>query len=72
MDDLRRPMQTTREKAPCFGCTERFLACSDRCPKDARGERGYKAWKADLNSLNAARRERSLKMCNRMHGRIKK
>lgn len=34
---------------PCKGCTERFTACSDRCPKDARGEYGYKAWKADLD-----------------------
>lgn len=34
-----------REDSPCKGCTERFLACSDRCPKDARGEYGHKAWK---------------------------
>ena len=34
------------EPCPCNGCTERFIACSDRCPKDARGEFGYKAWKA--------------------------
>ena len=34
------------EPCPCNGCTERFLACSDRCPKDARSEFGYKAWKA--------------------------
>ena len=33
------------EKCPCGGCTERFTACSDRCPKDARGEYGYKAWR---------------------------
>lgn len=35
---------------PCDGCTERFIACSDRCPKDQRGEYGYKAWKADLQA----------------------
>lgn len=29
---------------PCNGCTERFTACSDHCPKDERGEFGYKAW----------------------------
>lgn len=34
--------------SPCKGCTERFIACSDRCPKDERGEYGYKAWKADV------------------------
>ena len=32
------------DKCPCYGCTERFTACSDRCPKDARGELGYKTW----------------------------
>lgn len=31
--------------SPCYNCPERFLACSDRCPKDARGEFGHKAWK---------------------------
>lgn len=29
---------------PCHNCPERFTACSDRCPKDARGEFGHKAW----------------------------
>lgn len=33
-----------KENSPCYGCTERFLACSDRCPKDERGEYGHKAW----------------------------
>ena len=33
------------EISPCKGCTERFTACSDHCPKDERGEFGYKAWK---------------------------
>lgn len=33
------------EPNPCQGCTERFIACSDKCPKDARGEFGHKAWK---------------------------
>lgn len=28
-----------------MNCTERFIACSDKCPKDARGEYGHKAWK---------------------------
>lgn len=34
-----------REDSPCKDCPERFLACSDHCPKDERGEYGYKAWK---------------------------
>ena len=33
-----------KEQSPCYGCTERFTACSGRCPKDARGEYGYNAW----------------------------
>lgn len=33
------------EPCPCNGCAERFTACSDRCPKDLRGEYGHKAWK---------------------------
>lgn len=45
------------KNSPCNGCTERFLACSDRCPKDARGEYGYKAWKADLRKVQAAEKE---------------
>ena len=42
---------------PCKHCTERFIACSDNCPKDARGEYGYKAWKADYRKLKAAEKE---------------
>lgn len=34
--------------SPCKGCPERFLACAGNCPKDARGEYGYLAWKAEL------------------------
>lgn len=29
--------------SPCKDCPERFIACSDKCPKDLRGEYGYKA-----------------------------
>lgn len=43
--------------SPCKDCTERFMACSDKCPKDARGEYGYKAWKADLRKQQAAEKE---------------
>lgn len=44
---------------PCQGCTERFIACSGRCPKDKRGEYGYKAWRADCEEekrVNALRK----------------
>ena len=42
---------------PCKGCTERFTACSDRCPKDKRGEYGYKAWLSDVHKQKAAEKE---------------
>lgn len=42
---------------PCNGCPERFTACSDRCPKDARGEYGHKAWLADVHAQKAAEKE---------------
>ena len=44
-------------QAPCKDCPERFIACSDHCPKDARGEYGYKAYKADLNKSKQAQKE---------------
>lgn len=44
----------------CKDCPERFTACSDKCPKDARGEYGYKAWKAALRKQQAAEKEYKL------------
>ena len=38
------------DPCPCHGCTERFPACSGNCPKDARGEYGYKAWKEQYDA----------------------
>jgi hypothetical protein len=43
--------------SPCKGCPERFTACSDRCPKDERGEYGYKAWKAKVERVKEVRNE---------------
>lgn len=40
-----------RDVSPCASCTERFTACQDRCPKDARGEKGIKAWKAEIKRV---------------------
>lgn len=54
--DSRRLSKQVREDPPCNGCTERFTACSDRCPKDERGEFGYKAWKAKIDEVKKARR----------------
>ena len=49
--------------SPCKDCPERFRACSDNCPKDARGEYGYKAWKAEYRKVKDA--EKEYKMRNR-------
>ena len=51
-----RNLRFCREVSPCAGCTERFLACHDNCPKDARGEFGHKAWKAKLDAINKSRK----------------
>ena len=47
--------------SPCKDCTERFTACSDKCPKDSRGEYGYKAWKAEYRKQKAAEKEYKMK-----------
>ena len=52
---------STFNKSPCKDCPERFLACSDKCPKDARGEYGYKAWKAEFQKEKAAEKEYKLR-----------
>lgn len=46
-----------RDPSPCLNCTERFTACHDRCPKDIRGERGHKAWKADMEQIKQERKD---------------
>lgn len=50
MSDKRLP-GTLRGVSPCTECTERFIACHDRCPKDERGEFGYKAWLAEVQKI---------------------
>ena len=47
----------TPKIAPCKDCSERFPACSDKCPKDERGEYGYNAMIADLRKRKAAEKE---------------
>lgn len=52
--NLSKPI---RDEPPCKGCTERFTACSDHCPKDERGEFGYKAWRAEIDKVKKNRRD---------------
>jgi hypothetical protein len=53
----KRLTGAVRGVSPCTGCTERFSACWDHCPKDERGEFGYKAWKAEAKRVKKAREE---------------
>lgn len=55
--DKKRLSGQVRGVSPCTGCTERFRAYWDRCPKDERGEFGYKAWKAEIERVKQAREE---------------
>ena len=49
------------KNSPCKDCPERFIACSDRCPKDLRGEYGYKAWLADVHKQKAYEKEEKMR-----------
>lgn len=57
MQDNQRLRLQVRGCTPCKDCTERFTACHDKCPKDARGERGYKAWKAEVEHVKQERKK---------------
>ena len=46
-----------RDISPCKDCAEKFLGCHGRCPKDERGEQGYKAFRTEVERVNAARAE---------------
>lgn len=56
----KRPPPITRDKSPCTDCAERFTACHDKCPKDNRGEYGYKAWKDELFDIKKKRTDYNL------------
>lgn len=54
-----------RDIPPCKDCVERCVTatfnCHDRCPKDERGEFGYKAWRGKIESANKEREEYNFK-----------
>lgn len=56
MNKNQRINYTNRGDSPCIDCKERFTACWGRCPKDERGEFGYKAWKAQVEEVKEKRR----------------
>lgn len=45
------------DDSPCKGCEKRFLACSARCPIDAEGGYGYKAWREKEQEKQALYKE---------------
>lgn len=55
--DRQRMRNATRDPSPCRDCTERFTACSDKCPKEARGEYGYDSWVAEIKRIKNNRRK---------------
>lgn len=48
---------SSREMSPCNGCTEKFDYCHGRRPKDARGEKGFAAYRAEIERINEQRRQ---------------
>ena len=56
MDDTKRLSGVMRGSPPCKDCEERHTACHDNCPKDMRGEYGYKHWKAEAQVVNDKRK----------------
>ena len=54
---MKRISNAIRDPSPCLGCSERFTACSDRCPKDARGEYGHKAWSNEIKRVKGEKQK---------------
>jgi Fe-S-cluster-containing dehydrogenase component len=46
---MNRLSGVMRDISPCAGCAERHIACHDNCSQ-------YKAWKAEAEKINEARR----------------
>lgn len=67
-DEQRMP-SAIRGFSPCKNCEERFIACSDKCPKDIRGEYGYKAWKAEIERVKHNRKQYLDDRCDDMKRR---
>jgi hypothetical protein len=57
MNDSSRMPSAIRGCSPCKGCEDRFTACSDRCPKDRRGEYGYDAWKKEIARVKSEKQK---------------
>ena len=61
MSEKVRLSSAARDKSPCEGCTERFTACHDRCPKDERGQYGFKEYRNRIEQVKDARRQYEMK-----------
>lgn len=58
---------TVRDPSPCKGCQERFRACQDNCPKDARGEFGINAWHDEIKRVKAEKQKYLYRVNVRKH-----
>lgn len=67
MREESRIAAPVRDKSPCCGCTEKFLACHDRCPKDERGQYGYKVFRGRIQQVKDARRNYLMKYDKYFH-----
>lgn len=57
-----------RKPAPCKDCTERdYPSCYSDCPKDKRGEYGYKAWTAEKDAIKEKKRKYTANRCVRRY-----
>jgi hypothetical protein len=59
---MNRIVLTPHKVSPCCGCTERKIACHGSCPKDKRGEYGYKAWRAELDAIKQKQEQEKIRM----------
>jgi hypothetical protein len=56
VQEHQRLHNASRDPSPCKGCTERFTACSGKCPKEARGEYGYDSWVEEIKRIKNNRK----------------
>ena len=57
MEEHQRMHSPIRDISPCKNCTEKFTYCHSQCPKDKRGEYGYKAWTAELERVKKEKKQ---------------
>ena len=61
MREESRLSAPVRDISPRRDCTEKFTACHDCCPKDKRGEYGYKAFRERIDKVKGEIRNYHMK-----------